>query len=339
MASSSSFYGLRRGSTKSLTFSVCDGKQITKDRVEKPKNPRSHAQMSQRCMVATIGTAYAAMKSICNHSFEEKTTGMECMRMFFSENLKKLRLCKEYNNGLFGFIKYQQSGLVPGSYIISAGSLPDSCPNAAVSSITVASKQVSINVTAGNSIADITHEMGCKRFDDTCTIALMYQKADGSYGFGAVRFTYKQGNTVQDSFIVDVFGDVLSATPSYGATGVTLSIIMNQALASTAAVSNTYLAAIASRKMNDNWQRSNAKFNVQNAYPTFSEAIATYPVGAEYILNGGGTATFVVGEQSSSSGSGTTNPSNPTNGNGETPSGGGTTGGDNGGDDSGIGQN
>ena len=73
MAKSSTYFGLRRGSTKSLTFSVADGKQITKDRVEGGKDPRTLAQMTQRCMVATVGAAYSAMKSICDHSFEGVT--------------------------------------------------------------------------------------------------------------------------------------------------------------------------------------------------------------------------------------------------------------------------
>ena len=288
MAISSNFFGLRRGSTKSQTFSVVDGNQITKDRVEAPKNPRTAAQMAQRCLVGTIGSAYAAMKSICNHSFENITAGMQCMRTFMSENLKQLRLCMEYNNGFFGFNNYQDSGLVPGSYIISKGSLPDSCPNAAITNVTVASKQLSIDVAAGNSTTELTDEMGCKNFGDTCTVAIMYPKSNGSYGFGAVRFTYKQANTLQDSFTVDVFGDVTSATPSYGATGLTLTVRMSREFATNATADNTYLAAIASRQVNGNWHRSNARFDVQNATPTFAQAIATYPIGEERILNGNG---------------------------------------------------
>ena len=38
MAISSGYYGLRKGSTKSHTYSVLNGKQITKDRVEGGKN-------------------------------------------------------------------------------------------------------------------------------------------------------------------------------------------------------------------------------------------------------------------------------------------------------------
>ena len=88
MAKSSTYFGLRRGSTKSHTYSVVDGKQITKDRVEGGKDPRTLPQMTQRCLVATIGSAYSAMKSICDHSFEGKSAGMQCMREFMSTNLK-----------------------------------------------------------------------------------------------------------------------------------------------------------------------------------------------------------------------------------------------------------
>ena len=56
---------------------------------------------------------------------------------------------------------------------------------------------------------------GCKNFDDICTIALIYPKKNGSYGFGAVRFTYRRGASVLESFHVEVCGDVVAATPTY----------------------------------------------------------------------------------------------------------------------------
>ena len=326
MAKSSTYFGLRRGSTKSHTYSVVDGKQITKDRVEGCKNPRTLPQMTQRCQVTTIGVAYSAMKFICDHSFEDVTAGMQCMRTFMSENLKQLRICMEYGNGFYGFSKYQDSSLVAGSYIISKGSLPDSCPDAGILSVDAANKQISIDVAAGNSIADITDSMGCKNFKDTCTIAVMYPKGNGSYGFGAVRFTYKQGETVLESFDVDVFGDVNDATPAFGTSGLTLSVHMKPELATNATAENTYLAAIASRQVNGNWHRSNAQFDVQNATPTFAQAIATYPVGMERILNGSSFSGNMSGNSSSGSNTGGTSGSQNTGG-----STGGSTGGNEGG--------
>ena len=339
MAKSANYFGLRTGSTKSLTFSVYDGKQITKDRVERCKNPRTYPQMSQRCMVGTVGSAYAAMKSICNHSFEEKTAGIQCMREFMSENLKQIRICKEYENGFFGFNKYQESGLVPGSYVLSKGSLPDACPDASILSINVSDKQITVEVATGSSIAKIKRAMGCRNYKDTCTITLMYPKADGSYGFGAVCFTYKEGDTVVDSFSVEGFGDVVAATPTFASNTLKVEIRMLSALASGASTSNTYMAAIASRMVNGDWRRSNAQFDVQDARPTFAEAIATYPIGEERILNGGGVPDFDIesegsgaspdpsqGGGNSGGGTGTIDTGGGTN------AGGGTTGGDEGGD-------
>ena len=287
MAKSGSYFGLRSGSTKSHTYSVVDGKQITKDRVENVKNPRTFPQMSQRCVVSTIGTAYSAMKSICNHSFEECTAGMQCMRKYFSENLKHIQISREYENGFFGFIKYQQAGLVPGSYIISQGSLPDACPGACILSVNAENKLIVVEVASGNSSSALATALGCRRFDDVCTIALMYPKADGSYGFGAVRFTYKQAATVLDSFPVSFVGDVASVTPTFESNTLKVEVRMMPKLATGATTVNTYLAAIASRKVNGNWLRSNAQFDVTDTTPTFAEAIATYPVGEERFLNGG----------------------------------------------------
>ena len=48
------------------------------------------------------------------------------------------------------------------------------------------------------------------------------------------------------------------------------------------------MAAITSRYRNGTWRRSNARFDVTDAVPTFAQAISTYPVGQERFLNGSG---------------------------------------------------
>ena len=289
MAKSANYYGLRRGSTKSHTYSVVDGQQITKDRVEGGKNPRTSAQMTQRCLVSTIANAYSAMKSICDHSFEDMTAGLQCYREFSRKNYKQLRLELESGDGLFGFNNYQQSGLVPGSYIISLGSLPKPLVGAEIESVNVANRKVTLNLVSTNngSISEVVKAMGCKKVEDNCTVALMYPKADGSYGFGVVGFTYKKGTTVLSSFSISVDGDAVSATPTFTSNSLKVEIRLSEAIATSATTDNTYMVAIASRKMNGNWLRSKARFNVTNATPTFEQAIATYPVGKERFLNGG----------------------------------------------------
>ena len=325
MAKSANFYGLRKGSTKSHTYSVVDGKQITKDRVEGGKNPRTLSQMTQRCLMSTCSAAYSAMKSICNHSFEEKTAGMQCMREFCKQNYKQLRLAHESGNGFFGFNNYKQSGLVPGSYIISDGSLPEALVDAQVDSVDVTNKKVTLTLTtaANGTIGEVAADMGCRIFGDMCTVAVMYPKADGSYGFGAVRFTYKSGATVLDSFDVAVAGDAVFATPTFTSNTLKVEVRMAYGFATSATAAKVFMAAITSRKVNGNWLRSKAQFTVTTSAPAFAQAIVTYPIGQERFLNGGTNISdpSPIGDSTNTGGSGNTS-GGTTGGGGTNPGGG-----------------
>ena len=88
MAKSKSFFGLRTGSTKSLTFQVYRGQQITKDRVTRISNPRTDSQMIQRALVPIVAASRAALKGLVNHSFEGVAYGDQSLKMFSSLNLK-----------------------------------------------------------------------------------------------------------------------------------------------------------------------------------------------------------------------------------------------------------
>lgn len=252
--------------------------------------------MTQRCILSTCGNAYAVMKGVCDHSFEDKTAGKQCMNYFNAKNIKKLQICEEYDNGFFGFNKYKESGLVPGSYVIAEGSLPSPLVDAEIDSVSVANRKVTIALvsTTDSSIADVAEAMGCKNINDMCTVVIMYPKPDGFYGFGAVRFTYVSGATILESFAVAVMDDIKSATLSITSNTLKVELRTVYSLATGATVNNTYMAAIASRMVNGSWRRSNAQFLVEDATPTFAQAIATYPVGQERFLNGGGGAGTVT---------------------------------------------
>ena len=88
MAKSKSFFGLRTGSTKSLTFQVYRGQQITKDRVTRISNPRTEPQMVQRALVPIVAASRAALKGLVDHSFEGVAYGDQSLKMFSSLNLK-----------------------------------------------------------------------------------------------------------------------------------------------------------------------------------------------------------------------------------------------------------
>ena len=88
MAKSKSFFGLRTGSTKSLTFQVYRGQQITKDRVYRVSNPRSEAQMTQRALIPIVAAARSALKGLVDHSFEGVAYGEASLREFSKQNLR-----------------------------------------------------------------------------------------------------------------------------------------------------------------------------------------------------------------------------------------------------------
>lgn len=134
MAKSNGFFGMRRGSTKSLTFSVLDGKQITKDRVAQVANPKSQKQQYQRAIMATVMAAYSEMKDIVDHSFQGKKKGSENQREFMSRNLVAMRnafLQYQEDNPVDSQQRFWAVGpktptVLPCDWIISSGTMPAS---------------------------------------------------------------------------------------------------------------------------------------------------------------------------------------------------------------------
>lgn len=120
MAKSSSFFGLRTGSTKSLTFQVLRGKQITKDRVTKVTNPQTEAQMKQRALIPMVASARSELAGLVNHSWEGVNYGEESLRYFSKLNLTAGALtvssyaCKNISNpGIANFIVSKGSISIP----------------------------------------------------------------------------------------------------------------------------------------------------------------------------------------------------------------------------------
>lgn len=127
MAKSKSFFGLRRGSTKSHTFQVLQGVQITKDRVENVANPQSAAQMLQRVVFATVTQAADKMLPIIGISQQGITNETESRRRWISQNVKKLRdAARRMQQGgavEAAFAPKGNTQLIPNSYQMSKGSL------------------------------------------------------------------------------------------------------------------------------------------------------------------------------------------------------------------------
>ena len=114
MAKSKGFFGLRRGSTKSLTFSIYNGAQVTKDRIAYMTNPQSYDQGSQRALFAAAAKFYSRMKVVLDHSWEGIKYGTPSQSEFM-----RLAIASGIGSSLEKGAK-----AYPFNYPISRGTLP-----------------------------------------------------------------------------------------------------------------------------------------------------------------------------------------------------------------------
>ena len=295
MAKSKGFFGLRKGSTKSLTFSVLDGKQITKDRVYDVKNPRTEAQMRQRMLMTTVGAAYKMLKSIADHSFEGYSSGMQCMRQFNSRNLNRFKKAAAAK-GAVAFNEYKDGDINPLPFILASGSLPGfDFKLDATSNLEIVGEKDAADFTTAEGIYAA---LGVQRNDliTFCTVIGEGSVSNGVYTYKAERFD-----------IVRLYCDK-SGTVAKAADAFTISTNNDQAAVSMSTSGNAitiksgvadFGAVIQSRKNDSGWLRSNAVMVVSDTAISgvkTANQLATYPVGTELILNNGPMANQGDGE-------------------------------------------
>lgn len=296
MAQSKSFFGLRRGSTKTLTFSVYNGKQVTKDRVTDVKNPRSSMQMKQRAIMATAMRGYSALKEICDHSFEGITYGQKSMNYFVSENARMIRSAAPNVN-----LSLSKGNSVSNAYIISKGSLDK------VDLLKVEDqgrKYFSINInaiTASTTYANFMSNFGATQIGDMVTIVTLIDNhgADASVYFVRLHLTEENKGKVVGSSESD--GEILSMleegtdfdtnidnfdSADFPLSWKGTSLFIGEGTLVSSPIPQS-MGIIVSRKADTGWLRSPSTMTNLNDTFNYSEAIASYPEGGEKILNGG----------------------------------------------------
>ena len=286
MAQSKGFFGLRKGSTKSLTFSTLDGKQITKDRVYDVKNPRTESQMRQRMLMTTVGAAYKMLKSIADHSFEGYSSGMQCMRQFNSRNLNRFKQAAAAK-GSVAFNEYKDGDINPLPFILASGSLPGfSFKFDAESNLEIVGEKENADFATAEGIYAA---LGVQRNDliTFCTVIGEGGSTNGVYTYKAERFNIvrlycdKSGAVTKpaDAFTISTNNDQASIAMSTAANAITIKTGKAD-----------FGAVIQSRKNDSGWLRSDAVMIVDETIISgvkTANQLATYPVGTELILNNG----------------------------------------------------
>lgn len=295
MATSKSFFGKRRGSTKNFTFAVFNGKQVTKEKAEQVKNPRTLAQMKNRMILTTSSAAYAAMKEIVDHSFQGYVYGLQNMSRFQSVNNKLLRANLQAATSQFAYANYGDARVLPGAYVISEGSLAP-IPTAMFACAISAANSVAFTLQPGVTAAELTANaiisaLGLQVGELATLCFLADCGTDAGYKFGFIRLTVKAAGDVQltaqnltEYFTIESNAPVAITSVADGTAVITATLDGVQA------AGGLCYGCIHSALENGAWKRSNAKFTIAEGTtlePTATQAIATYPVGGSKILNDG----------------------------------------------------
>lgn len=291
MAQSKSFFGLRKGSTKSLTFQVLNGKQITKDRVYNVKNPQTLAQMQQRALMATVITAYSHLKTICDHSIEGVEVGSKTMSEFISANLGEL----SKNAPDINLTSYKEGNYVDNFYMVSKGTLlPLESDSAEVSGKLLQCWIVgdAWGETDNITYAKLAEKIGLKK-DGMITIMLTTE--GGVLYWARMKFTEeilasskviaKKTKLITDMQSIDsksVEGNALELADS-----ITLDEINGKVEIAVNRGSAEMVALIKSIKEGNSWKRSTAYMEGIIETPAYDAALSTYPINTSLLLNGG----------------------------------------------------
>lgn len=262
-----------------------NGKQITKERVYRVKNPRTMAQMRQRMLMTTIGAAYSYLKVIADHSFEGKTVGQQCMAEFMRLNLNKFRDAAKSDKATYAFNSYKDKLINPMRYILSKGSLPE-MPFVINSQNQI---ELTYNVSDIKTAKDVYDAMGIQEGD---LVTFVWVVGNSSLVKNVFQYTPSRLNIVR--LYANKTGVVASPHDAFtfDANHSDLDINVNVAsdvlkLTSTEA---SFGAVILSRQAGGTWLRSNSAMAGNKsiiAGVSVENQLSTYPIESELILNGG----------------------------------------------------
>lgn len=289
MAQSKSFFGLRKGSTKSLTFQVLNGKQITKDRVYNVKNPQTLAQMQQRALMATAIQAYSRMKTICDHSFEGIEVGSKTMGEFLKANLSELK----NNVPNINVTEYKEGQFADNKYMVSRGTLASLAHTTEeIESVTYETYKIKEAWETDLTYSKLASYVGLKK-DGMLTIM---QVLEGELWWCRLKFTEKimasskaitkNTNLVSDMQSIDadaVEGNAidLAGFIKIGENGGSeMSILIQRE-------NGDSIAMIKSIKEGIIWKRSTENLSLNKVKFDYEAGLSTYPINTNLLLNGG----------------------------------------------------
>ena len=267
------------GKLAGATLYQSNGETVIRDIVT-PANPKTEKQIIQRVIMHTVGQAYSLMSEICDHSFEGKKKGQECMSYFMQQNIAfarqqiaTMQMAGTLFSQMYNFLPLGMKGFTPNQYQVAMGSLPqitpvirDADPSAGY-----------VQGIAGNTYADVISALNLQRGDQLTFLVIDRPQTNNVQ---SVRFSIAR--VILDPTNADFSQAPLSSAFVDGNGAINLPSVRNQGSFNFAIDSNGLrfaarsttavlaCAVIVSRQNNDKWMRSTAYL--------------TYPATEEYSL-------------------------------------------------------
>lgn len=283
--------------------------QVVRSLAVQVSNPRTRSQMVGRMLMSTVMQGVSAMSMIIDHSFDGVAKGQPSISKFISENYARVK--HYYENladgakGSFNLNKYQEKGILTGSWLISDGNVT---PLTRANDISDAQGYGSLKIVipAGTEASALTMGWLKEKFkagpDGFITLVTLNSEAGEPTKFMYQRIALNLAKSDTDVFtdqnISEFFVCEGSQAPGFfmlsaGTQDSGLICVGNGADPSYdhSATFGGNFGAIVSKKTENGWEHSRVELSAENwdfnDYRSKADALATYPTGAAQFLNGG----------------------------------------------------
>lgn len=278
-----------RGRVGSDVYSIgkdANGKkqQVVRSLAESVKNPQTKSQMFGRMVMSTVMQAVSAMRPIIDHSFDNVPAGQPNVSEFIKRNYNLIATdakAHESADNVFGLNKYQEKGAKMGAYVISVGS----AIGIKGTVIDGANKTLTIALSAGATMGDLKSAIGLTSDDYFTACAIL---ANGRFAYERFHINpdFVDSTAISAENVGDLFAVEGNVIPTISLSGNNVVITLSEFSANA--------GIIVSRKVLNGYQHSSVTLAAPTAPAWTAEvALATYPVGQERFLNGGGEESEV----------------------------------------------
>lgn len=264
--------------------------QVVRSLAEQVANPQTVSQMRGRMIMSTVMQAVSALSQLIDHSFDGVPTGQPSISEFIRANYALIKAdvaAHPASGNSFSLNEYQQKGIMPGAWQVSAGK--NEFPRSWVANWT----STSLDVVWGGATVTKGDLMTALGLADGSFVTVIVITEDNKFGFIRLHNNTEVDDTTAvtsenlDSCfnIENPLGASVELTLTSESSMNTFKVMV---LAVGAAGSNTAMGAIRSTPNNGGWIRTTTvlKQNIAGAGAA-DTVLPSYPEGSERFLNGG----------------------------------------------------